>query len=484
MLDKVPGNIFFKYLLSQKRLLIIAVAVFAVLYLALKFFFPLPDFFGDSFTYIGDAMINSDITFRPKGYPIFLMLMHYISGSANFVVFAQYLLFFLSTLFCFFSCDHLFGFPEKFKKVAFYLALVNPVLIFQANLISSDSLFCSLTVVWFTLCFWAIKKHNWPALILQAVFLVLCFQVRYTALFFPLVGVAAFTFSRGRVLYKLAGIAITISVIYFSVERQKNLIKAETGEPIFSGFSGWQIANNVLCYYKEIKVDKDDFPSIESELVDRFVKRVIDSVYTPNYVGTKYIWDKTSPLKIYLYARLKYTKNIYYREWWLASRPLSEFGWSIIKHNPMAYARYFMAPNFINFLYPDPEALTNYDGWHSILTIGSRQWYGLESDHLYCRFPGLQKKIIAIYPAIFFILNLVNLVLIFAFLFKNLKIWRKTDKYARSLFYIWSLFYFGYLLFSVFSTTVLLRYLDPLFTLGIVMPFVLFQQYKFSRVSG
>ncbi len=471
-------NSFFKYLVQQKKIILIALILNTAIFIALKFCFPIPDFFTDSFTYIADAILQRPVTYRPAGYADFLGLTHSISGNPNFTVFIQYMLFVTSTLFCFFSGDYLYGFPQKIKTIIFYVAILNPILILQTNLISSDSLFCSLTVIWFTFCLWIIRTHNLTAIILQVIFLLLCFHVRYTAVFYPVIATVAFLFSRRKLFYKIAGIILSVSVIYFYVERQKDVTERLTGTRVFSGFSGWQIANNVLCYYKEIDVDPESLPTQDAKIIDRIVKKQIDNMYVEHYVGTQYIWDIKSPLKFYLALRLKYTKSIYFAQWLWASQNMSDYGWAVIKQHPGAYVRYFMAPNFINYLLPDREILMNYNYDDLQIPPETKQWFDFHIDHIYCRFEYLQKDIIVLYPGISLLLNLVNIIIVFAFLFRYIRIWKKVGKDAKNLFIFWCFFYFGYVAFSVFSTIVLLRYLDPIFALGIIMPFILWQQIK------
>jgi len=469
---------FLKYLTQQRKLLLIASIIFVAIFLLLKLCFPLPDFFNDSFTYLYDAVNKPDISYRPLGYSNFLSIIHIISTNGNFAVFIQYLLFFISTLFCFFSCDYLYGFPPKLRLVVFYLALINPILIFQTNLISSDSLFCSLTVTWFTLCLWIIKRNTYPLLLLQAALLLVCFHVRYTAIFYPAVAAIVFLFSKGRMLYKVVGIILSITVVYFYVERQKAISEDHFNIRVFSGFSGWQMANNVLCYYKKIDVDPKDLPDLDTRNIDRLVKKFIDKMYVEDYVGTQYMWDKNSPLKLYVYVRETDRQKSYFSQWYSASKPLGDYGWAIIKRNPLAYVRYFIIPNTKNYFLPDQEALSNYNYYSLKISPDTKDWFGYDFERLYCRFPDLQQNIMFLYPEISFALNVFNIVIVCVCLFRYFVARKKTDRDGRTLFLVWCTFYFGFMALCLFSTIVLLRYLDPLFALGIIVPFLLLHQIK------
>ncbi len=467
---------FFAYLVTQKRLLAIAFFSGIVLFLLLKFLFPLPDFFFDSFSYVKDAVIHDGFGYRPIGYPDFLYFIHdNIATGAGAVVFIQYLLFFLSSVFCFFSCDFLLGIPAKLKYVTLLLVIANPMLLFQSNLISSDSLFCSLTVFWFTSLIWFIKRPNWVILVLQAVLLVTCLYVRYVSLFFPLVTAGSFLASRTKIAYKISGIALSLVLVYSYVNWQENKIEEKFGVRVFSGFSGWQIANNALCYYKKINIKEIDLPDNESRIINRIVKARIDNIYEDGDVSTRYMWDTKSPLKLYLRARSKYEGEVYFPEWLKSSQDIGRYGWALVKHDPLAYVQYFMLPNCKYFFLPAPEILADYNCFYLTIPAECKNWFGFDFNELSCRFPGLQQTIMAGFPYISFALNLLNIAIIFFFLLHNRKRWKSLDKSARSLFISWGLFYFGFLLFCTFSAFIVLRYMDTMFVLGIIIPAVLFK---------
>lgn len=476
---------FFSYMGEQKKLVIVAITLAAICYALLKYCFPMPDFFLDSYSYIIAATEGLSVSYRPKGYSELLRTIHYITASANAVVLIQNLFFVFSSLFFFFSADYLYGgLPRKLRMPLLLILIANPILILQTNLISSDTIFCSLTVTWFTMCLWIIKRHNWLALSLQVILIYLCFHTRYTAIFYPAISVVVFLLSGGRPGYKIAGIIATTGIILFTVQQQKARIEREYGVSIFSGFSGWQIANNVLCYYKEIEVDAAELPQGEPQNIDVYVKKLIDKAYTEDYVGTKYLWDENSPLKMYLFVRLSYTKKPYFYEWMNASKEFGDYAWSIIKNEPMAYVKHFMLPNFKHYLMPNPEVLQNYNNWNSKVTPEAKEWFGFETDELSCRYPGLQSAIAAPLPYLSLLLNVGNVCVFLFIAFHYLRNRKKISRDAGRTLIMWALFYFGYVLFSLFATIVLLRYLDPLFILGVVMPFVVIGQYKKVRGKG
>ncbi len=472
-LDNKKDN-FLNYLQGQKLLLIIALCVSAGLYPLLKYCYPQPDFFVDSLNYILWAKNDFSATYRPLGYSLFMQGINFLFSSPGSAVFLQYLLFVLSSLFFFFSVDYLFGLPSKLKLPILVIVLCNPILLFQANLISSDSLFCSLTVIWLATCLWIVKKPGWWALITQLLFLYLCFRMRYTAMFFPLVAIAAFAVSKAKISYKLIGAGLTLSVISLTVWQQKRTNLLYTNTNVFSGFAGWQIANNALYCYPYTSIKSEELPDFDMQIIDHCVKMNIDSVSKMTGVGYVYLWDMKSPLKKYHKICMRRDGTDYLASWFTASVALNDYGWYIVKHYPWPFFRHFIVPNSTNYFYPPTEVLANYDYGHIKLTPEAIDWFGISSEYLDCTYPVLQSKVIAIYPALSLLLNILNIAAILFFVARVIPIWRSVPRSKWGLIIVWGSFFFGYMAFSIFASAVNLRFLDYLFVTGYIMPFVLF----------
>ena len=157
----------------------------------------------------------------------------------------------------------------------------------------------------------------------------------------------------------------------------------------------------------------------------------------------------------------------------------NDYGWAIIRQQPTAYITYFIWPNFLNFLYPQIELLENYDATNIDLPSYVKDWFEFDYSHLHCSVPNLQKWIIYFYPFISLLITLIN----WSAIFMVLKYRKHIDQDVRRLFVFWCFFYFGYMFFSICSTVVLLRYMDPYFVIGIIMPFVLLKKVADARGS-
>ncbi len=472
----IKDDTFFSYLRSQRRLISGALAFSILLFLLLKYAFPYPDLFVDSSNYVTWAAHNFTVAYRPLGYAHFLQAVHFVIPSAFFTVLVQYAGFVCSTLFLLLSADYLFGLRTKLKLPILLALLCNPLLIFEANLISSDSWFCSLSVAWFTTCLWLLKKPGWLILALQLLFLYLCFQVRYTAMLYPLIAVASFLLCPAKMIYRLTGITLVAAVILFSIEQQMAINEKETGTRVFSGFSGWQAANNALYCYKHIDMKTEDLPDEQTRIIDQCTKIYIDSVTRTGSIGAAYLWDPHSPLKKYLNICAHRDHSDYLIAWFTASKPLGDYGRYIITHYPKTFTQYFLLPNTANFFYPGLEVLANYDYSNMVLLPDVKQWFGFQADHLDCIYPFLQERLMYLCPATILAINMFSILSLIYFIFKKDKI----NPGTRRLLIIWCLFYLGYMLFSILASVIFIRYISILSVVCIVMPFVFLKQKEIT----
>lgn len=467
------GETFYRYLAAQKKMILVATAISVVCFVLLKYCFPVPDFNPDSTNYIDWAFRKFDVAFRPVGYSYFLRLLHAVTDSHLFFVFIQFVLFFLSTLYCFFSIDYLYGIPAKYRWPIFIAVVCNPVLIIQTNLITSDTIFCSLTVTWFAVCLWMLKKMNWQTFVAQILLLFICFEMRYTALFYPFVTIFIILISGAKKAYKLVTVLITVAVIFASIEWHKNENERVTGARVLSGFSGWQLANNALYCYKHVTIDTSELPSVQSKIINHFVEKYIDSVTIVDEVGFEFLWLPKSPLKKYMRIKQQFDRLPYLEEWYVSSISMNEYGWYIISHNPGPFMRYFIWPNFKRYLYPDPETIKNYYTSKVEIPQITVDWFKLKSAAITCRFPDLEKWIILPYPAICLLMEIFNVFAICVFAFRAFRVWRGIPLMVKGLFLSWTFYYFAFMAFSVFASAVNLRFLDPFFILGYIIPFIL-----------
>jgi len=235
--------------------LTVVLPTLAVEWIGFKYLYPYPDFFTDSYSYIQAAAQQDAISYRPIGYSLFLRLVHVFSSSATLAVTLQYLLVQGAAVGLVLSLRRWCALREGVVAVLMGFILVNPVVPYMCNYISSDALFIGLSLIWLTVLTGVLRDGKWWRLVVQVALLFIIFNVRYVALFYPAVAALTILLARRGWAYSLAGVAASMGVVVAGTLWIKAITKKETGADVFSAFSGWQIANNAINIYKEIPVD-------------------------------------------------------------------------------------------------------------------------------------------------------------------------------------------------------------------------------------
>ena len=96
--------------------------------------------------------------------------------------------------------------------IAAFLVL-DPLVYYISNYVSSDALFIALSLFWFTLLLRLTRAPGWWALIGQWILLALIFYTRYVALFYPVVAAVSFLLLRRNLLFKLAAITGSLVIV-------------------------------------------------------------------------------------------------------------------------------------------------------------------------------------------------------------------------------------------------------------------------------
>src|ERR1700712_4065403 len=95
---------FLKYVLSKEnKLWLFSVVFIGLLYfIILRFLYPVPSFYSDSFTWVGAARSGQPVTFRPVGYSKLLIFFKFFTASDIAIIAAQFFCNLISNLFLFF----------------------------------------------------------------------------------------------------------------------------------------------------------------------------------------------------------------------------------------------------------------------------------------------------------------------------------------------------------------------------------------------
>ncbi len=411
---------------------LVAAAV-AVLWILFKCCYPYADFFTDSYTYIQAAADQDVISYRPIGYSLFLRLVHGVSRSDTFLVTIQFLLvqsscWLLFTVVCRRCAPGL-----RARVVIAAFLVLNPLVYYISNFVSSDALFVALSLFWLTSLMQSIYAPTWRGLVIQWILLLMIFYTRYVALFYPVVAAICYCWLRRDWWFRLAAMAGGVAVVVAGVLYTRELTRAETGTPTFSAFSGWQMANNALHIYPWLPVDSAGLPPATLPLagyVDRYFSFAGSALKNASPgATTAYMWGRSSPLHAYFDAYRRPHSYLrqgqdsaqlsYFTAWNRVAPVFSQYGYFLLRRHPLAFSRYYLWPSAKSYFFSPLDVLSTYlDGRREIDPI-ARDWFGYRSTRPRVCSTTLQGRICAPFPWLSLVLTLAFAATAGIFLFRR-----------------------------------------------------------------
>jgi hypothetical protein len=490
---QTTGPRFFEYIFRNKqnqRLLLIAFAANVIMFFIFKMFCPNGFFVSDSNAYVLAAIQSNEVMYRPYGFSRFLQLVHSFSSGLDSFVWVQFLLLFAAGQFAFFSVDYLFRFTRPIiKKVSWFFITFNPVLFLLANFVLSDAIFTALTVVYITLLLWVVSRPNWWVIILQAIVLYWAFQIRYAALYYPALTVIAFLLNnKSNITTKAVGVLVTFVLIFASYKHIKSQVNEATGVDIFSGFSGWQMANNAMGLYPYIKTSADEFETPEEKLLDSISHIYVDSIGPESLEIVKdgklisgYMWDKKSPLKIYLFNYVYKYRVDYFTAWYQVSEVYGDFGKTVIKNHPGAFFRYYLWPNTKNYFWPDAEGLGKYITTNGDVPNDTKEWFDIKAKQDVDNVPNFQNIVSTYATVLNCLLAFLNLILPVLYYINRKKIITDDNTNEKKSVIFWWLMVGCNMAFSIFAAMIVLRYECLLLIIGFGFPMIMLDRLLTMR---
>ena len=398
------------YFMTARNTLLAAFAMAGV-WIAFKHFYPYADFFTDSYSYIHAAAQKDIVDYRPIGYPVFLRLVHAVSPSDTFLVTLQYAGVQLSSLALYARLRRWCRLTAGAQRLILIFLVLNPVIPYTCNYVSSDALFIALSLLWFNVLIGVILRPSWKLLGWQLLLLALIFNIRYVALYYPAVAAISFVLTRKDLRFKMAGIGASLAVVAIGIVWIKAVTRQQTGAPVFSAFSGWQIANNALHIYPYIPVDTVGLPSAESqELADSvrsYFARVGPAAKNPPSVTTAYMWRRDLPLHRYMAAYERRHSLSYFESWNRVGVVFTEYGYYLIRTHPLAYTRYYIWESAKSYFYPALESYTVYNEGRLEVDPVARDWFNYADTRVRVSSAAFQGELLAFLPLVYIVLNLV-----------------------------------------------------------------------------
>ena len=349
----------------KQRPEIVMVVCMAVLSgLLVGWLYPFPATMADSHNYVTAAIEDRFQIYRPFGYSFFLQVIHTLTPNIGFVFWSQHLLYTLSVLWFVLSTSFFFGKERRSLYLLFVAAtLITPVYWYISNTIMSDSLFASLSILWFTSILWiAMGKRILFFSLLQAALLFAMLHTRYIALFYPLLSITLYIW-----LYKSkAWIPVTatlVALLLFYAQTEQAMAREARIKQFSTGFTGWQLANNALHVIPHIEPKKNLFNSKKLNMIHAGVSLQRDTItdLANNKVTSVFMWDNRLPLKQYMLYLKEKRGMPYLIAWIYAGKDLGEYGRGLIAKYPLLFVRYYLLPNTWNALWVQPGMVSRYE---------------------------------------------------------------------------------------------------------------------------
>jgi hypothetical protein len=364
-----------------------------------------------------------------------------------------------STLFFLFTLFYFYKTGRVTQAVLFCFMLFNPLLLHLGNMVSSDGLFLALSMTWFALLLWIIYKPSNKIICWHAIVLFLAFTVRYNALIYPFIALLVFGLSKLSLRKKLAGMGLGLLLLGWFVGLSMFQYKKLTGYWQYSPFSGWQLANNAMYAYREVKsMDREPVP-LQFRALDNMIRKFYDS--NPDLqageASTEYMWTPSLPLVRYNESlfNAKDTSATEFKKWASMGPLYSSYGLYIIKKYPMHFLRYFVWPNSRKYFAPPVEYLGNYNWGLPTVRKSAMKWFGYTNNQVKTRMKSGKVWILQYYPFLVSITNLILFLMLLSYIL--LKGWQYNTPFYKSILlagFVW----IANAGFTIFASSVALRF--------------------------
>jgi protoporphyrinogen oxidase len=469
--------------INKRNLLVAGIAV-VLQFCIFKYFYPFASFInGDSYVYLQTASLNLDINTYPVGYSMFLRLFSVFSNSDTSLTFIQYILMQGSILILLYTLFYFYPSSSKLQFGLLFISIFNPIALYVCNYVSSDSLFISISFMWLISLLWILNRPTWKILLLQGLLLCVLFIIRYNAIYYPFITTVAFLLINKRIIFKicgvLAGIILMGAFIAYTADKYSDL----TGTKQFSPFSGWQLANNALYAYRYVYDDQEHVPDRLRPL-DNMVRAYFDSTkrkFSPLEVpglSTAYMWDRRSPLQQYMYRDFKIDSQFQndsimgkLKRWAHVAPLYSKYGSYLVAHYPVAFLRYYLYLNSVNYFFPPVEFLGTYSTGVDTVKVIAQKWFRFKNNKVRTRLDSFNVNFLNFYTIIVCPLNIIFLSSFLGFLL--LKGPKVNETLLKPLLLIFSLWLFNFL-FSIIASPIALRFqLFPIMTFLLFTPLII-----------
>lgn len=470
---------------EHKDMLIIAGLGMVTLFVVYKIVYPFPDLYYDSYHYLHMAEDSSYITVWPIGYPLFLRLLHWITPSPYVLVAIQYMLLQASSFWLLFTFFFIMRPLHCVKVILIAFLVVNPLYYYLANLVSSDILFTILSLAWLTVLLHMMIRVSYWQLLLQGPLLAYLFLVRYQAIYYPLVMLAALLMAETSRFWKILSAVMAFVLLGWIILATKQFNQKRYGNSAFSPQSGWMLANNALYMYPHMTLDTMSFGEDRLRNMDWFVRdfiqkrRAILQGWTP--ADGPQMMLQYGPMWAYMVAIIQ--ANPGQSVHWYYNRlgdDWGRYGKLLIRACPIGYVRYFILPNIGAYLFPIQEQFEQYASGRVNMTSFAAKWFDLPNRHIEALWPKGAQYMTEVFRPLFFLINIGFLWA--GFVTVRRKRYIKMDMVIRKCLSIAIMSFVGNACLLVLAGPVVMRYQVYAITLGMILLLLMVSYSRCTKI--
>lgn len=458
--QEITHNNFLQFVIGENRVYrwIMILLIYGQ-FILFKQFYPFPDFFSDSYSYIDAAYRHLNANIWPIGYSKFLWLFHYITYSALALNFFQYTIMILAGLYFYKTIVYFYPTSKRTRAVLAIFFFFNPLNLYLANYISSDGLFVALSLIWLTELLWILNRPALHHTIILSIVFLIAFTFRYNALFYPIITALVFLVSKQNIWNKIAGIILGPLLIIPVIITVSNAAKDMSGTAQFPPIlGGWQWGNNALYFREYVEEDTLHFPTPQMAELDQIARTYYRTMpphkrELSSYVGNFFIKQWDAPLKIYM---LKHYPDSDVSSWAKVAPLFGEYGLYIIKRHPLEFVQHYILINTKNYFFPPMEKLELYNlGGDEMWPIAA-WWFKYPSTKMTVISKNLQGYILLLLPFIFLLLNIYGIWGLIYFI--KVKGFKNTSRIFGFTILLLAIVLILNFLFSVFANIIVMRY--------------------------
>ena len=326
------------------------IILYVLLSAVLFIWYPDPYLTSDSGEYINSALNFSNNPYRPIGYSLFLAVSHFFSTSAQMVPVFQAVLYLFALLFFIYQLTRVVEFSARARTMLGIVLVLNPLPLFYAHHFLSDSLFASMTLLFFG----SIIRYTRHPTVRTLLFVILgaglSLLVRHVGLFYmvfsALVVLVVMKKKSAKHLAALGlGCGAMMLAICLKMQSDLGVFRLTT----FNGWTLWAASAKYIDLRPEYRAGLNS-PELR-ELYDYFASYPPE-IYT-TFTDLQVQWSPDSPAKKLLSASIQTNAMSYYDAYIFTNDKLSLIAADIIEHRPFQYMIGSFVPSILKGWWPD-----------------------------------------------------------------------------------------------------------------------------------